>query len=77
MILVRELEERLGFGELIEQYLTDSRANNARLSFADLLRQSVYGRLAGYEDVNDGERMCHDPTFRPKEPRGLAVDATG
>jgi hypothetical protein len=25
LILVRELDERLGFGELIEQHLTDSR----------------------------------------------------
>src|SRR5713226_7684181 len=64
LILIRELDERLGFGELIEQYLTDSRAQNARLPFADLLRQSVYSRLAGYEDVNDAERLCHDPTFR-------------
>jgi len=64
LILIRELDERLGFGELIEQHLTDSRAQNARLPFADLLRQSVYSRLAGYEDVNDAERLCHDPTFR-------------
>src|SRR2546422_2213225 len=64
LILIRELDERLGFGELIEQYLTDSRAKNARLPFADLLRQSVYSRLAGYEDVNDAERLSHDPTFR-------------
>jgi DDE family transposase len=55
LILVRELDERLGFGELIEQYLTDSRASNARFSFADLLRQSIYSRLAGYEDVNDAD----------------------
>ena len=53
LILIRELDERLGFGELIEQHLTDSLAQNARLPFADLLRQSVYSRLAGYEDVND------------------------
>ena len=64
LILIRELDERLGFGELIEQHLTDSLAQNARLPFADLLRQSVYSRLAGYEDVNDAERLCHDPTFR-------------
>jgi hypothetical protein len=64
LILVRELDERLGFGELIDQHLTDSRANNVRFSLADLLRQSVYSRLAGYEDVNDADRLSQDPTFR-------------
>ncbi len=38
-----------GFGELIEQCRTDSRVRNARLPFADLLRQSVHSGLAGYE----------------------------
>jgi len=30
----------------------------------DLLRQSVYSRLAGYEDLNDAESLSQDPTFR-------------
>src|SRR3974377_2370185 len=65
LILVRELDERLGFGELIQQYLTDSRrGNTTRFPFAYLLRQSVYSRLAGYEDLNDAERLTQDPTFR-------------
>jgi Transposase DDE domain group 1 len=64
LILVRELDERLGFGELIEQHLKDRRGMNTRLPLADLLRQSVYSRLAGYEDMNDAERVSHDPTFR-------------
>jgi hypothetical protein len=64
LILVRELDERLGFGELIAQHLTDPRGTNTRLPLADLLRQSVYSRLAGYEDVNDAERLSQDPTFR-------------
>jgi hypothetical protein len=29
---------------------------------ADLLRQAVYSRLAGYEDVNDAERLAQDPS---------------
>ena len=29
-----------------------------------MLRQSVYGRLAGYEDVNDAERLRIDPAMR-------------
>jgi len=64
LILVRELDERLGFSKLIEQHLTDSRAKNTRFPFADLFRQSVYSRLAGYDDVNDAERLSHDPTIR-------------
>ena len=29
-----------------------------------MLHQSVFGRLAGYEDVNDAERLRHDPAMR-------------
>ena len=65
LILVRELDERLGFSDLIVQHLTDSRrGKNTQLPLADLLRQSVYSRIAGYEDVNDAERLSQDPTFR-------------
>ena len=64
LILVRELDERLGFSKLIEGHLADSRGKNIQLPLADLLRQSVYSRLAGYEDMNDAERLSHDPTFR-------------
>jgi hypothetical protein len=65
LILVSELDERLGFGELIEEHLADSRrGKNTQFPFADLLRQSVYSRLAGYEDLNDAERLSQDPTFR-------------
>jgi Transposase DDE domain group 1 len=64
LVLVRELDERLGLSELIEQHLTDSQGKNTQLPLADLLRQSVYSRLAGYEDVNDAERLSQDPTLR-------------
>jgi hypothetical protein len=64
LILVRELDERLGFGDLIAQHLSDPRGRNVQLGMADLLRQSVYSRLAGYEDLNDAERLAQDPTFR-------------
>ncbi|MGD0200774.1 MAG: transposase, partial [Bryobacteraceae bacterium] len=64
LLLVRELDERLGLSELISEHLTDSRGKNTQLPMADLLRQAVYSRLAGYEDVNDAERLAQDPTFR-------------
>ncbi len=44
--------------------LTDPRGKNTQLPLADLLRQSLYSRLAGYEDVNDAQRLSQDPTFR-------------
>ncbi len=64
LLLVRELDERLGFSDLIAQHITDPRGKNTQFPLADLVRQSIYRRLAGYEDVNDAERLSHDPTFR-------------
>ena len=65
LILVRELDERLGLGDLIAEHLSDSRrGKNTQLPLADLLRQSVYSRIAGYADVNDAERLAQDPAFR-------------
>jgi Transposase DDE domain group 1 len=45
--------------------LADARTGkNGRHRVAGLLRQSVFGRLAGYEDVNDAERLRDDPAMR-------------
>ena len=41
-----------------------ARARNGRHALVGLLRQSVFSRLAGYENVNDAERLRHDPTMR-------------
>ena len=82
LILVRELDERLGLETLISEHLSDSRQGlNTQFSLADLLRQSVYSRLAGYEDLNDAVRVSADPTFRligsPKMwDRGAALTST-
>src|ERR1035441_6031267 len=65
LLVVRELDERLGLSQLISDNLTDARrGKNTQLPLPDLLRQSIYSRLAGYEDLNDAERLSHDPTFR-------------
>jgi Transposase DDE domain group 1 len=65
LVLVRELDERLRLSELVDRYLSDSRrGKNIQFPLADLLRQSIYSRLAGYADVNDAQRLSQDPTFR-------------
>ena len=65
LVPVQELDERLGLGKLIETHLSDARQGlNKKLPFADLLRQSVYSRQRGYEDVNDAGRVSADPAFR-------------
>ena len=82
LIVVRELDERLGMETLIAEHLSDSRQGlNTQFSLADLLRQSVYSRLAGYEDLNDAVRVSADPTFcligSPKLwDRGAALTST-
>src|SRR3982074_3762610 len=65
LLLPRELDERLGLRALIHGHLTDPRTGyNRQFPLPDLFRQSIYSRLAGYEDTNDAERLAEDPTFR-------------
>ena len=80
LLLPRELDERLGLSVLIEQHLTDPRSGrHYQFPLPDLFRQSIYSRLAGYEDTNDAERLAEDPTFRmlaSRERRETSVALT-
>ena len=61
----RELDDTLGLTDTAADTLADARTGkNGRHRLGGLLRQSVFGRLAGYEDVNDAARLCHDPAMR-------------
>ena len=65
LLAYRELDEAIGLTEMGEEVLTDSRlGTNKQHLLVPLLRQSIYSRLAGYEDVNDAERLCIDPALR-------------
>ena len=65
LLAYRELDDALGLGAMAGDVLTDTRTGkNGRHALVGLLRQSVFGRLAGYEDVNDAERLRHDPAMR-------------
>jgi Transposase DDE domain group 1 len=61
----RELDDALGLTMLAGEMLAEARTGrNGRHALVGLFRQSVFGRLAGYEDVNDAERLRHDPAMR-------------
>src|SRR2546423_12576064 len=61
----RELDDALGLTSTAAGGLQDTRTGpNTQHSLLALLRQSIYSRLAGYEDVNDAERLCLDPAMR-------------
>ncbi len=65
LLAYRELDEFLGLTDLGGAALSDlRRGKNTCHLLTGLLRQSVYGRLAGYEDVNDAERLSLDPAMR-------------
>ena len=65
LIPYRQLDEALGTTAMAGSILQDQRTGrNTRHTMTALLRQSVYSRLAGYEDTNDADRLCVDPTMR-------------
>jgi Transposase DDE domain group 1 len=65
LLAYRELDDTLRLTDTGADTLADVRTGkNGRHWLAGLLRQSVFGRLAGYEDVNDAERLCRDPAMR-------------
>src|SRR6187200_1984894 len=65
LLAYRELDDALHLTDTAADKLADARTGkNGRHRLAGLLRQSVFGRLAGYEDVNDADRLCRDPAMR-------------
>jgi hypothetical protein len=65
LLAYRELDKALGLTALASDVLADGRTGkNGWHGLVGLLRQSVFGRLAGYEDVNDAVRLGRDPAMR-------------
>src|SRR3712207_6063899 len=65
LLAYRELDDALGLTTMGVSALAEGRrGRNIRHRLLGLLRQAVYGRLAGYEDVNDAARLARDPAMR-------------
>ena len=65
LLAYRELDDALALTTMGVSALAEGRrGKNIRHRLLALLRQAVYGRLAGYEDVNDAARLARDPAMR-------------
>ena len=80
LLAYRELDDVLAMTTTGGERLADARGKNRQHLLVGLLRQSVFGRLAGYEDVNDAERLCRDPAMRwvvgGRAPMGQAASTS-
>jgi len=75
LLVMSELDDALGLSDLASAALRDTRSGKNTVHRLDgLFRQSVFGRLAGYDDVNDADRLALDPVMR-QVVGGRAVDA--
>ena len=65
LLAYRELDDALGLTAIVGGVIADNpTGRNGWHGIVGLLRQSVYGRLAGYEDVTDADRLGRDPAMR-------------
>src|SRR3954451_24687427 len=65
LLAYRELDDVFDLTATAASALAEGRrGKNTCHRLLGLLRQAIYGRLAGYEDVNDAERLARDPAMR-------------
>ena len=65
LLAYRELDDALGLTEMAEGVFQDSRTGkNGWHGMTGQFRQSVFGRLGGYDDVNGADRLGRDPAMR-------------
>jgi hypothetical protein len=74
LLLVREFDEQLRLSADVVSRIADRRDPRYITHELDaLVRQRLYQIVAGYEDVNDADRLRHDPAFQVVAADGRAT----
>ena len=83
LVLVRGVDDRLRLSEQISDCLADSRQEGKiKHSVVNQIRQRLNMIMAGYEDLNDADKLAHDGMHKiaagrkPETEPDLASDAT-
>jgi len=75
VLVLREIEQRLGVADRLARCLNDPRAQNQVIhSLADIIRFRLLMIASGYEDGNDASTLRSDPAFKLAQgvlPSGL------
>jgi hypothetical protein len=65
LLPVRQFDEQIGFTEHFAKALGDTRDESwIRQGNLVMVRQRIYGIIAGYEDQNDHDTLRSDPVFK-------------
>jgi hypothetical protein len=81
LLVVREFDEQVGLTRQFAAALHEARREPTH-SLLEMVRQRVYGILAGYEDQNDHDTLRYDPVFQlvcdrlPQDKAELASQPT-
>ena len=63
LLVVRQFDDRIGFTSCLADCIRDDRVDPTH-SIRSMVRQRLFGILAGYEDCNDHDRLRDDPVFK-------------
>ena len=65
VLLLRQMDRRIGLSDSVAAALNDPRSpERIRHELRDLVAQRLYGLCCGYEDLNDHDRLRHDPLMQ-------------
>ena len=65
VVLLRQVDRRIGLSKAVADVLHDPRdPDRITHSLQDLIAQRLYGLCCGYEDLNDHDRLRHDPLLQ-------------